>query len=165
MIKVKNHLERRTALFCPLKTTENVPATNMKLYSFVQRELSETEKKTIEHFRYYYDNRRCFALLGDYVIAALSNENSGDPEKLKQEALENSAQLLNYPPDFTTYVMDDRFGLVEMNDGIYAVSKEPLSEEEIQADRVEIGTALVTRSFCLEACEAGNVLAIVDEEV
>ena len=28
-----------------LKTTENVPATNMKLYSFVQRELSETEEK------------------------------------------------------------------------------------------------------------------------
>ena len=81
----------------------------MQIYKTLQRALSETEEKTIEHFRYYYDNRKCFALIGEYVIAALSNENSASLEKLKQEALENISSVLNTPPDFSSYVMDDKF--------------------------------------------------------
>ncbi|MDE5778257.1 MAG: hypothetical protein K2I10_07145 [Lachnospiraceae bacterium] len=131
----------------------------------VQRNLSETEEKTIEHFRYYYDNRKCFALIGDYVATILSDDNSAKPEKLKQETLDNISHLLNTPPDFSTYVMDDMFGLVEMNYGIYAVSPNPLSDEEISSGKVDIATALAMRSLCLEACEAGKIIAINDEEL
>lgn len=71
-----------------------------------KRKLSETEEKTINHFRYYFDNRRSFALIGEYVVVELSDENSGNMEKLEREALENVSQVLAYPPDFSTYVMD-----------------------------------------------------------
>ena len=137
----------------------------MRTHKVVQRDLSETEENTIRHFRYYYDNRRCFALIGDYVVAALSDENSGSLEKLVQEALDNISHLLNTPPDFTTYVMDDMFGLVSMDYGIYAVSPEKLSDEEIASGKVNIATGLAMRSLCLEACEAGKIIAINDEEL
>lgn len=131
----------------------------------VQRNLSETEEKTMEHFRYYYDNKKCFALIGDHVVAVLSDDNSASLEKLEQEALDNISQLLNTLPDFNTYVMDDMFGLVEMNYGLYAVSPAPLSDEEIESGKVDIATALAMRSFCLEACETGKIIAINDEEL
>jgi len=128
-----------------------------------KRNISETEEKTIEHFRYYFDNKRNFALIGEYVVAVLSDENSGSIEKLEQEALENISHLLNSPPDFSTYVMDDMFGLVRMNYGIYAVSPGPLSDEEIEAGKVNMSIALVIRSLCLEACENGKIIAVNDK--
>lgn len=137
----------------------------MQIYKTLQRALSETEEKTIEHFRYYYDNRKCFALIGDYVIAALSNENSASLEKLKQEASENISSVLNTLPDSSSYVMDDKFGLVKMNYGIYAVSPQILTDEEIKQGKVDFATALGLRSLCLEACEKGNIIAVVDEEL
>lgn len=135
----------------------------MQVHKMVQRNLSEIEEKTIEHFRYYYDNKRCFALIGDYVVAVLSDDNSASLEMLEQEALDNISHLLNTPPDFSTYVMDDMYGLVEMNYGIYAVSPAPLPEEEIASGHLEIATALAMRSLCLEACETGKIIAINDE--
>ncbi len=137
----------------------------MQIHKIVQRDLSEIEEKTINHFRYYYNNKKCFALIGDYVVVALSDDNSSNLEKLKQETLEKISQVLNTPPDFSTYVMDDRFGLVVMNYGIHAVSPEQLSDGEIETEKVKIATALIIRSLCLEACEAGNIIAINDEEL
>lgn len=49
---------------------------------YYKRNLSETEEKTITHFMYYFDNKKCFVLIGEYVIVELSNENSGNMEKL-----------------------------------------------------------------------------------
>ena len=128
-----------------------------------KRNLSETEEKTIEHFRYYFDNEKSFALIGEYVVVELSDENSGNMEKLEQEALENVSQVLNDPPDFSTYVMDDMFGLVRMNYGIYGISPEPLSDEEIESGKMNIANALVVRKLCLEACENGKIIAINDD--
>lgn len=128
-----------------------------------KRKLSETEEKTINHFRYYFDNRRSFALIGEYVVVELSDENSGNMEKLEREALENVSQVLAYPPDFSTYVMDDMFGLVSMNYGIYGISPEPLSDEETTSGKMNIAAALAVRSLCLEACENGEIIAINDE--
>lgn len=48
----------------------------MKIYNTAQRALSETEEKTIAHFRYYNDNKKCFALIGSYVVVILSDEYS-----------------------------------------------------------------------------------------
>ncbi len=137
----------------------------MRTYKKVQRNLSETEEKTISHFRYYFDNKKCFALIGDYVIAELSGEHSGNPEKLEREASKSMEDLLNTPPDFSTYVMDDMFGLVVMDYGIYAISPDKLSDEEIASGDVNIKTALAMRSLCLKACETGEWIAINDEEL
>lgn len=133
------------------------------VHSICQRNLTETEEKTIAHFRYYYDSKRSFALIGDHVVVGLSEENAGDLEKLKQEAGENMSQMLQYPPDFTTYVMDDMFGLVSMDYGVYGVSPEILSKEELESGHMNIGTALAVRSLCLDACEKGEIIAINDE--
>lgn len=127
------------------------------------RSLSEAEIGTIEHFRYYFDNKGCFALIDTYVIVGLSLTNAGNVKKLEQEALEKISQVLNYPPDFRTYVMDDQYGLVEMNYGVYGVSSEPLSDEEIASGKMSLGSALVVRSLCLEACESGKIIAIIDD--
>lgn len=135
------------------------------LHKIAQRILSETEEKTVEHFRYYYDNKKCFALIGDYVVAVLSDDNSADLEKLKQEASDNMVNVLNTPPDFGTYVMDDQFGLVEMNYGIYAVSQEQLSDSEIKSGRMTFAAAYPLRCLCMEACRNGTVIAIYDAEI
>lgn len=135
----------------------------MQIYRLVSRELTETELKTIAHFRYYYDEKKCFALIGDYAAAVLSDDHAGSLEKLLQEAKGNMADLLNIPPDFSSYVMDDSFGLVEMNGGIFAVSPERLSDEEISEGRMGISAALAARSACLEACNAGEIIAVIDE--
>lgn len=137
----------------------------MRLYTMTESALTEVQENTIRRFRYYYDCKKCFALFGDYAVAVLPDEFSGQTEKLAREARENLSALLNIPPDFSTYVMDDQFGLVEMACGIYAVSPEKLSEEELAAGKVSIRTALAMRGFCLEACEAGLILAINDEEL
>ena len=129
-----------------------------------KKNLSETEEKTINHFRYYFNNKKSFALIGEYVVIELSDENSGDIEKLEQEALENISQVLDYPPDFCTYVMDDMFGLISMNFGIYGVTPEPLSDEEIETGKMNIAAALAVRSLCLEACEYGKIITIVKQE-
>lgn len=128
-----------------------------------KRNLSETEEKTIKHFRYYFDNKKRFALIGEYVVVELSNDNFGNIEKLEQEALENVSQVLNNPPDFSTYVMDDMYGLISMNYGLYGISAAPLSNEEIESGKVNIDIALEVRSLCLEACENGKIIAINDE--
>ena len=130
----------------------------MIVKKLVQRNLTETEEKTIAHFRYYFDDRTCFALIGDYAIALL--DPSRDPEQLAREASGHMAQLLHTPPDFRTYVMDDRFGLVSMDFAIYGVSPEELSVEEIESEHMNVGTALLVRTCCLEACETGRVLAV-----
>ena len=58
----------------------------MKIYHTAQRALSETEEKTIAHFRYYNDNKKCFALIGSYVVVILSDEYSNSLEQLEQHA-------------------------------------------------------------------------------
>ena len=63
------------------------------VHNICQRNLTETEEKNIAHFRYYYDSKRSFALIGDHVVVGLSEENAGDLEKLKQEAGELGASL------------------------------------------------------------------------
>ncbi len=128
-----------------------------------KRNLSETEEKTIKHFRYYFDNKKNFALIGKYIVVELSDENSGNMEKLQQETLENISYVLNYPPDFRTYVMDDMFGLVAMNYGVYGISPEPLSDKEIESGEMNISIALVIRSLCLKACQNGEIISINDE--
>ena len=74
------------------------------------------------------------------------------------------SQVLDYPPDFCTYVMDDKYGLVVMNYEIYGVSPEVLSDEEIESGKMTIVTGLVVRGMCLEACDAGEIIAIYNKE-
>ena len=137
----------------------------MKIYKMAERELNEIEEKTIKHFRYYYDEKKSFALIGEYVVAVLSDDYSGNLEHLKKETLDHISKVLSTPPDFNTYIMDDKFGLVEMNEGIYGISADILSREEIETREMDIVTALAIRSLCIEACENHSIIAINDEQL
>lgn len=44
-------------------------------------------------------------------------------------------------------------------------SPEKLSDEKIASGKVNITTGLAMRSLCLEACKAGKIIAINDEEL
>ena len=57
-----------------------------------KKNLSETEEKTINHFRYYFNNKKSFALIGEYVVVELADENSGDIAKLEQDSRRNSVE-------------------------------------------------------------------------
>lgn len=130
----------------------------------VAKELSEAEKRTIEHFRYYFDERRCFALIGEQVVVELAEEHAGSLPELAREAVEKMRALIDTPPDFSTYVMDDEYGLVVMDYGVYGVSRERLTLEEIDSGSMDLAGALAVRSLCLEACERGRILAINEDE-
>lgn len=127
-------------------------------------ELSPAAAKTVEHFRYYFDRKRCFALLRGQVVIELPDGLRGQAA-LEQEARERMERLLQSPPDFSTYVMDDSFGLVIMDYGVMGISEEVLPEQDIADGEMNLGTALAVRSRCLAACAAGEIVAIVDEEV
>lgn len=133
-----------------------------------KRKLNESEEKTIEHFRYYFDleaKRGCFALLSESVVMILPEEDSGEPERLEQDALEGIAQALSCHPDFSAYVMDDNFGIISMAGGVYGVTSAVVSEEEVRSGELSFPTALALRTLCLEACERGEVIAIVDSQL
>ena len=138
----------------------------MNIHKLDPRPLTQKETEVIEHFRYYFDFQKTFALIGPRTAAVLGESRAEDGENLaslRQAALGAMSVLLESPPDFSAYVMDDGFGLAEMDFGIYAVSPSPLSDEEIAANRMGVAAALAARSACLEACSAGEIIAIVDE--
>ena len=136
----------------------------MNIHKLVPRPLTQEETETIEHFRYYFSFRKTFALIGRHTAAVLGEDGGAGLEALRQTALAAMSALLQRPPDFSAYVMDDGFGLTAMDGEIYTVSPERLSQEEIASGKFAFPGALVLRNQCLEACEAGDILAIVTEE-
>lgn len=134
----------------------------MQIHNMINRAFSEAEAAAIEHFCYYFDGRRCFALIGEQVVVELAGENSGDLAKLTQEAKACMQGVVSTPPDFSTYVMDDEFGLVNMSYGVFGVSREKLAAEELESGHMNIAGALAVRGECLEACQRAEIIAIYD---
>lgn len=132
----------------------------MEIRKIVDRELTETEQATIEHFAYYFSGRQDFACLAEYVVMPLDSRSMNDMGKIKEEI----AGVLRSHPDFSTYVMDDGFGLVILLDKIYGITPEKLTEEEIQKGEMDLVPALLLRQDCLEACQNETVIAIISKE-
>lgn len=138
----------------------------MNIHKLDPRPLTQKETEVIEHFRYYFDFQKTFALIGPRTAAVLGESRAEDGENLaslRQAALGAMSVLLESPPDFSAYVMDDGFGLTAMDGEVYTLSPEPLSQEEIEQGEMAFPLALDLRNQCLEACGAGEVLAIATE--
>lgn len=127
----------------------------MKIVNVANRELNEYELESIRRFRAYTDGVS-FACLGEGVLMILEEE-SKDTEVLKANALEQMEAALSMHPDFTTYRMDDGYAMVCLNVGVFAISSGPCPDAGFEL-------FLILRNRCLEACEGGEVLAVVYEE-
>ena len=127
----------------------------MKIVNVANRELTEYEVESIRRFRSYTDGVS-FACLGEGILMILE-EGSKDAEVLKAKALEQMEAALSMHPDFTTYHMDDGYAMVCLNVGVFAISPGPCPDAGLEL-------YLILRNRCLEACEGGEVLAVVYEE-
>lgn len=128
----------------------------MKIVNVSNRELSEYELESIRRFRSYTDGIS-FACLGEGIFVMLEEE-SKNANMLRAKAMEQMEAALCQHPDFSTYNMDDGYAMVCMNVGVFAISPGPCPDPGFEL-------YLILRNRCLEACERGEVLAVVYEEV
>ena len=128
----------------------------MKTVKVADRELTATEIESIKHFIFYTDGVS-FACLRERVMAILDDEPSKDVEKLKECAERHMEYALSVMPDVWPMKMDDGYLMVCMPGDIYVISAEksyyhsPMSSFMLRGDG-------------LEACEKGEVIAVVYKE-
>ena len=134
----------------------------MNLTNFIGRELTDTEKNTIDRFRYYFNEHTNFALIGENTVITLEQPDTIDG--LKQKAEEAMTVFFSQHPDFSAYLMDDEYGMVSMFGNLLSVTSNKLSDKELQNGEVDMKTALELRAYSLSSCEKGVVRAIIEEE-
>ena len=128
----------------------------MKIVKVVDRELTAAEIESIEHFIFYTDGVS-FACLQERVMAILDDEPDKDVEKLKACAERHMDYALSVMPDIWPLNMDDGYQMVCLPGDIYVIGTErsyhhsPMSGFLLRADG-------------LEACEKGEVIAVVYQE-
>jgi len=132
----------------------------MKITTIVDRELNENELFAIDRFSYYYDNNRAFVVIGDNAVVVMDEHKSH--EKMLAFAKESMESLLNCHPDFSSYVMDDGNALVEMQYNVFSVVDGEKAGLLPTDKTVPIGVALQARSYCLNASQNGEPIAVVE---
>ncbi len=130
----------------------------MVIEKLVDRELTKGEIDSIERFRLYTDGVS-YACVGERIMVMIDIDDQKNPEKLKSVAKEIVDEALNTHPDFEVFFMDDGNVLLMLTCGVFAFTKKPVDEK----DR-NLGLYMILRNQCLEACENGEILAVVYEE-
>ncbi len=128
----------------------------MKIVTVIDRDLTEAEIASIERFRSYTDGVS-FACLREGVMAMLHDEPSKDADTLRQKAIDRMEYALCHHPDMECMQMDDGHRMVFLPSGIFTFTKTPCSDNGMV-------TNLILRQACLDACEAGEVIAVAYEE-
>ena len=128
----------------------------MKIVKVVERELTEAEIESIEHFIFYTDGVS-FACLQERVMAILDDEPSKDVEKLKECAERHMDHALSVMPDIWPMKMDDGYLMVCLPGDIYVISAERSYHHSSMS-------GFLLRAEGLEACELGKVIAVVYKE-
>lgn len=137
----------------------------MKIVKYCDRELTEKENDLINHFTYYVASKDPFCIISDNSVIVLKNDeiDGKTDDEIKEYALDNIDEMLSSQPDFTSFIMDDGYGLVSMMNGIFGIT-EMLGEKVTEDDEIELGTVLEVRENILDACENNGVLALVKPE-
>ncbi len=137
----------------------------MKIVKYCDRELTEKENDLINHFTYYVASKDPFCIISDNSVIVLKNDeiDGKTDDEIKEYALDNIDEMLSSQPDFTSFIMDDGYGLVSMMNGIFGIT-EMLGEKVTEDDEIELGTVLEVRGNILDACENNGVLALVKPE-
>lgn len=128
----------------------------MKIVKVVDRALTEAEMESIEHFIFYTDGVS-FACLGERVMAILDDEPSKDVQELKACAEQHMDYALSVMPDFWPMNMDDGYQMVCLPGDVYVISAERSYFHSTMS-------GFMLRAEGLEACERGEVIAVVYQE-
>ena len=129
----------------------------MKINNTSGRELTQNELNSIHHYLYYTDSAIRFACLREGVMVDLDEEETDDVEELMEAARACMGHALSVMPDVWPYYMDDGCQMVTMNGPVAAFTREPVP-------RMTSTLTFILRAECLEACEAGEIIAIVTKE-
>jgi len=132
----------------------------MKITNIAGRELTENELFAIDRFSYYYDNNRAFVVIGDNAVVVMDGQSSH--EKMIEFSKASMNSLLNSHPDFSSYVMDDRNALIEMLYNVFSVIDGKQAGLSSTDEQVPINIALQARSYCLDAAQKCEIVAIVE---
>ncbi|MGI6743242.1 MAG: hypothetical protein ACOX4O_06255 [Eubacteriales bacterium] len=134
----------------------------MKLIKSAEREFTKIEEETIAKFRYYFDEKTQFALIGEKTVVGFSKEGDLDEEKATKLVKKSTRKALSSHPDFSAYTMDDDYGLVILScGGIFIRSEDILSDEEIESGDVNLGRAVSLKNEALDCCENPEIIAFV----
>ena len=128
----------------------------MKIQEF--RELSEQERFTLNYFFGCMDGQVAFAVIGSQTIMMFEGINSSAGEvELKTALNEAVDEVLSNPPDFSTIVMEDGYGIVVVGKaGIVA----KLPKKYMKNGRMDMGKAMELRNLALTACENAELIAV-----
>ena len=134
----------------------------MKTVKMVDRDLNEAEVSTIERAMRLFLGENQFALIGENVIVPFENDDCSDPEMLEKCVEETTEEILSSHPDFETFFMKEKYGIVAMQDyKVLGFTAGSLSEDEEKKERIDFGRALTIRAEMMKACEDLRILAFV----
>ena len=75
---------------------------------------------------------------------------------------ETTEEILSSHPDFETFFMKEKYGIVAMQDyKVLGFTAGSLSEDEEKKERIDFGRALTIRAEMMKACEDLRILAFV----
>ncbi len=125
----------------------------MEIRKVVEREFTKEEQYTIENVGKYMWGT--MALIGNNsgIIFLEADNAKFTDEELISRAKNYMEDIISTHPDFESYDMKDGACLILMESGF------AFSEPDMPAT---IGTKLMTRGQLLEACEKGEIIAIVE---
>lgn len=129
----------------------------MRIVNLLDRELTENELKSIHHYLYYTDSSIRFACLREGVMVDLDEEETDDVTALKEAAQGCMDHALSVMPDVWPYYMDDGHQMVQMNGPVIAFTPKPVP-------CLTSAMTFLLRAECLDACETGEIIAIVTKE-
>ena len=128
----------------------------------IGRPLTENELLGVKRADRYLNGWGDFAMIGENVFLTLENVDvSKDIESVCQQAKAQMQSLLNQHPDFSTFFRLDNHVLIRMGDAI-AFGREEISKDEFENPTIQLEYSLDLRGDLLEACEKGEILALVD---
>lgn len=131
----------------------------MKLVKIVDRDFSQAEQENIDYLIKYYGKTN-MAFVGEHcgVVLRVSKQ-----ELMVNDCLEIIENIKSGKKEVSGYVLEDGRGMVIVGSGkfyIQAVSTGELSKEEIQEDKMNEESEKLLASYCLEAIENPEIIAL-----
>ena len=124
------------------------------------RELTELERFTFNYFLGCMDGKVSFALIGSQTIMMLDDVTRESSKKTIRGVLEEAVdETLSNPPDFSTILMDDGYGIVVVGK-LGIVTSVKLEENSLKDGKMDFRVAVALRDAALDTCEEAELIAV-----
>ena len=124
------------------------------------RELTELERFTFNYFLGCMDGKVSFALIGSQTIMMLDDVTRESSKKTIRGVLEEAVdETLSNPPDFSTILMDDGYGIVVVGK-LGIVTGVKLEENSLKDGKMDFRVAVALRDAALDTCEEAELIAV-----